>query len=120
MCKLARGTHAGKIPIELGQQDGVLTEGANVRYEVVIPQDGVTVRVCAREGSIIFFASYTATIPNEALHDFRREVISTGALECDDVFILPDPSSSTVCISVVGDRDVNDFVLDIAQGVPGE
>ena len=114
-------THSlGTIPIELGEQNGVLTEGASVRYEVVIPQDGVTCRVCAREGSIIFFASYTVTNPNEALHDFRREVISTGATECEDVFILPDPSSSTVSISIVGDRDVNDFLLDITQGVPGE
>ena len=121
--------HPGTIPIELGLQNGTLTEGANVRYELDIPEEGVTVRLCVREGSIILYASYTVTNPNEALHDFRREVISTGTINCDDAFIPPEntgsnrrkrqsemESPSTLFISVVGVEEQNDFDVETSEG----
>ena len=122
--------HPGTIPIEVGLQNGTLTDGANVRYELDIPEEGVTVRLCVREGSIILYASYTVTNPNEALHDFRREVISTGTINCDDAFIPPentgsntrkrqsepDQSNSTIYLSLVGVEEENDFVVDTTEG----
>ena len=87
-------------------------------------------RLCVREGSIILYASYTVTNPNEALHDFRREVISTGTINCDDAFIPPentgsnrrkrqsepDQSISTIYLSLVGVEEENDFVVDTTEG----
>lgn len=122
--------HPGTIPIEIGLQNGTLAAGANVRYELDIPEEGVTVRLCVREGSIILYASYTVTNPNEALHDFRREVISTGTINCDDAFIPPentgsntrkrqsepDQSNSTIYLSLVGVEEENDFVVDTTEG----
>ena len=90
----------------------------------------MTVRLCVREGSIILYASYTVTNPNEALHDFRREVISTGTINCDDAFIPPentesnrrkrqnepDQSNSTLFISLVGVEEDNDFDVETSEG----
>ena len=87
-------------------------------------------RLCVREGFIILYASYTVTNPNEALHDIRREVISTGTINCDDAFIPPenpgsnrrkrqsetDPSNSTVYLSLVGVEGENGFNVETTEG----
>ena len=75
---------AGTIPTRLGQQTGRLKKGESVRYELNVPQDGVTVRLCVQEGYIILYTSFTVTNPNEALYDYKLEVNNTGTISCDD------------------------------------
>jgi receptor-type tyrosine-protein phosphatase Q len=123
------------IPIPLGQQVGMLMKGGNVRYEIEVPEEGVTIRLCVREGYIIFYASFTVTNPNEALHDYKREVINTGTITCDDAFILPDvsndatskrnlrqvsnstqSSSNILYISLEGGSEENEFALETSAG----
>ena len=113
----------------------MLMKGGNVRYEIEVPEEGVTIRLCVREGYIIFYASFTVTNPNEALHDYKREVINTGTITCDDAFILPDvsndatskrnlrqvsnstqSSSNLLYISLEGGSEENEFVLETSAG----
>ena len=127
--------HTASIPIPLGQQVGTLMKGGNVRYEIEVPEDGVTVKLCVREGHIIFYASFTVTNPNEALHDYKREVINEGIITCDDAFIppvvpndaaMPDrnsrqvdgtqSSSNVLYVSLEGGGEENEFVLDTSAG----
>jgi collagen type VI alpha len=122
------------IPIPLGQQAGQLNESGNVRYEIEVPEEGLTVRLCVRKGHIIFYASFTVSNPNDALHDYKREVINEGTITCDDAFIVPlvlndttakralrqvdstQSSSNLLYISLEGGRGENEFVLETSAG----
>lgn len=114
---------------------GTLPKGGNVRYEIEVPEEGVTVKLCVREGYIIFYASFTVTNPNDALHDFKREVINEGTIICDDAFIPPafsndaeipnrnsrqvdntQSSSNVLYVSLEGGAEENEFVLDTSAG----
>ena len=120
---------AGAIPARLGQQTGTLTEGESVRYELNVPQDGVTVRLCVQEGYIIFYASFTVTNPNEALHDYKREVINEGTTSCDDAYINPaevntqkrqadglSTGNATLYIALDGVEERNEYELNTSEG----
>ena len=123
-------TISATIPVELGQQEGTLVMGGNVRYELLIPEEGVTIKLCVHEGIIIFYGSYTVPTPNEALHDYKREVISSGTVSCDDAFIpsmsttleefkrqtMSSGNFSTFYISLEGVGEQNEFVLDTSEG----
>ena len=72
----------------------MLTKGKSVRYELNVPEAGVTVRLCVQKGYIILYTSFTVTYPNEALHDYKLEVNNTGTTSCgdsscDDTYINP-------------------------------
>lgn len=117
----------GTIPVMEGQMEVTLPEGGNVRYEVEVPDMGVTTRVCVHDGTVILFASYTVTNPNSAFHDFSFEVGSNGTTTCDDVFIPPESASrrrrqsvenatTTLFVSLVGVEEENEFEFQTVEG----
>ena len=110
---------------------GTLNERGNVRYEIKVPEEGLTVRLCVHKGHIIFYASFTVSNPNNTLHDYKREVINEGTITCDDAFIVPlvsndttakrqvdstQSSSNLLYISLEGGREENEFVLETSAG----
>ena len=66
-----------------------------MRYELQVPEEGVTTKLCVETGSVILYASHTVTNPNEALHDFKREVVSHGSTSCDDAYTQPQETTTT-------------------------
>ena len=121
---------AATIPVELGVQRGTLQRGGKVRYELQVPQEGVTVNLCVN-GSIVFYGSHEVPNPNEALYDYTQEVTGIGA--CADAYVPVSqletdsnqednegtPSHNitiTLYMSLEGIEERNDFELETLRG----
>ena len=115
------------------EQSGNLEQGQSVRYEYPVPPEGLTVRLCVQQGYIVFYASFTIPNPNSALFDYKREVISLGTLNCDDVFVNPSDDNTsparkrqsdggqvsvnyTLYVSLEGLSEENAFRLETSEG----
>ena len=115
------------------EQSGSLEQGQSVRYEYPVPPEGLTVRLCVQQGYIVFYASFTIPNPNSALFDYKREVISLGTLNCDDVFVNPSDDNTspvrkrqsdggqvsvnyTLYVSLEGLSEENAFRLETSEG----
>lgn len=118
------------IPIDVGVQSGTPALGGIVRYELQLTEEGVTVEVCVRVGSVIVYASYSIPNPNEAIYDFRFEIVSMEEPLCADVFVPPETDTdsgitkrqaieeidSTLFVALVGAAEQNEFFLNVSQG----
>lgn len=93
-----------------------------MRYELEVPVIGATTQLCMEGGAGILYASRTVTSPNEALHDYRLEVVSRGSTVCADVFVSrtsstnPAVSRGVLYISLNGIADQNQFCLTTSGG----
>ena len=121
----------GRIRIPLGKQVGTLKNGQKTRFEIPVPIEGLTIKLCVLEGHVIFYASCTIPNPNDALHDSNYEAIN---ITCSDAFIRPydsndttsnrasrqvdstQSSSNLLYISLEGGREENEFVLETSAG----
>ena len=128
---------AASIPVELGVQRGRLQRGGRVRYELKVPQEGVTVKLCVN-GSVVFYGSHEVPNPNEALYDYTQEATSTSSTACSDVYVPLPKSVETASIennnegnnegtpshnitislymSLEGIQEQNDFELETLRG----
>ena len=129
-------TTAATIPVEFGVQNGTLSKNGRVRYELKVPQDGVTVKLCVN-GSIVYYASYAVPNPNGALSDYTQTVTGTDA--CNAAYVRPvstqqqsptqqpgdqasiDGGSSgntnaTLYLSLEGVQERNQFVMETLRG----
>lgn len=90
-------------------------------------------KLCVKQGYIVFYASLTIPNPNSALFDYKREVIGLGTLNCDDVFVNPSRGNTTriqkrqsdssqvlnnytLYVSLEGLSEENTFRLDTSEG----
>ena len=85
-----------------------------------------------QEGYIVFYTSFTVTNPNEALHDYKREVINKGTTSCDDAYINPADhevntlkrqasdgqfsGNVTLYVALDGVEERNEFELNTSEG----
>ena len=130
-------TTAATIPVEFGIQNRTLSKNGRVRYELKVPQDGVTVKLCVN-GSIVYYASQAVPNPNGALNDYTQTVTGTDA--CNAAYIRPvsteqqsptqhpggqtssvDGGSSgntnvTFYLSLEGVQERNQFVMETLRG----
>ena len=65
------------------------TPGDSARYSYLIQEEGVTIRLCIQDGSVVLYASLTVPNPNRALNDFALDAILHGDI-CEDVFVDPN------------------------------
>ena len=97
-------TIAATIPVELGMQSGSLGKSGRVRYEMSVPQDGVTVKLCVN-GSIILYASQEVPNPNGALNDYTQTVTGTNA--CNAAFVRPSVATQQSPTQQTGNQNNN-------------
>ncbi len=72
------------VPIPAEVEDvvrGELDQGQQIRYELPIPEEGVTISLCVNDGRIVLYASTTIPNPNEAYYDFKLDCIDCNACE---------------------------------------
>ena len=116
-------------------QSGSLGKSGRVRYEMSVPQDGVTVKLCVN-GSIILYASHEVPNPNGALNDYTQTVTGTNA--CNAAFVRPSVATQqsptqqtqhqanedegsvianiTFYVSLEGVEEQNQFVMETLRG----
>ena len=107
-----------------------------MRYELEVPEGGVTIKLCVSVGIVIFYGSFSVPNPNGALYDYIKEVVAMGESTCGDVFVQPEVEStttdrgkrqakeevslrnttSTLYISLKGVGEQNMFVLETSEG----
>ena len=68
-----------------------MDQGQQVRYQFPVPEEGLTVRLCVRNGLIVLYASTTIPNPNQAYYDWKLECI-----DCDDCEMFVDPEDFEV------------------------
>lgn len=66
-----------------------LARGDQLRYQVDVPGDGVTIRLCVGSGQLALYASTIVPTPNQALNTFSFEGGLLNA-ECEDLFVDPE------------------------------
>ena len=84
--------HAASIEIGINQTlNGTLDRDENTRYQLPIPNIGITVRVCVSEGRVQVYGSVTIPNPNSALYSWmfevKHELQETGTQTCLSYFI---------------------------------
>ena len=71
--------------------DGSLNRNEVIRYNLSVPEIGITVQVCAEGGQIAVYGSVTYQNPNSALNDFQLVVDCTTSTNkncsCGKVFV---------------------------------
>lgn len=58
--------------------NNTVSMGTNLKLNLSIGSEGLTVRICIQEGAIVVFGSYTVPNPSSALHDFSTTLNATG------------------------------------------
>lgn len=59
-----------------------LPMNTNLKLNLSIGTEGLTVRICIQEGAIVVFGSYTVPNPSLVLHDFQTTLNTTGFSDC--------------------------------------
>ena len=118
-----------------------MKQGAVARYQFILPVNGTTIRLCVKEGRIVFYASIRISNPNSAFYDYKLEVENLIKAEerCGEVFVeneqgtpttddintngkrqapteLEDLSDTTLYMSVEGIEEKNTFDLESTVG----
>ena len=115
--------------------DGSLNRNEIIRYNLSVPEIGITVQVCAEGGQIAVYGSVTYQNPNSALNDFQLVVDCTTSTNkncsCGKVFVPSklqklhydrtvkrEATATVVYITVEGTDDSreNVFVMNATDG----
>ena len=116
---------------------GTTGQGGEVRISLSAPaEEGITVRFCVHEGSIILYASIIIPNPSSAINDWSREIPAhqdLHTLVCYTRFsnissdnstvsqnvslgISTDSTIVTLYIAIEGQDNFNEFSLNSSQG----
>ena len=108
--------------------EGVIRDSETLRFTFEYPDEGLTVRICTHNGTIILYGSFTISNPNKALHDFALDAFILGNI-CEDVFVQQSNSKSgkkkrqavpskpdSVYISIEGLAEKSTFTLTTSVG----
>ena len=114
-----------------GEETGTVAKDEIMRWILNdVGDEGVTVRLCVREGSITFYVSQL-TSPNEAIYDNRSTIAPTKGLSvaCSTIFTqsyrTPGTAdrkrrqqvpTSTLYLSIEGQDTMNTFILQSGDG----
>ena len=114
-----------------GEENGTVARDEIMRWILNdVGVNGVTVRLCVREGSITFYVSQLIT-PSEEIHDNKSTIAATDGLStpCSTIFTQSyrtpgtvdrkrrqQAPSSTLYLSIEGRDTMNTFVLQSGAG----
>lgn len=102
--------------------------GENIRYQYLLPEDGMTIMICVHVGNIVLYASTRVTTPNSALYEYKLDISgqSSQSEVCDDVYIdssgsrkrniVSESSNVTLYVAVNGVDESNVFALNSTTG----
>ena len=121
--------YAASVSTRVGNGlEGTLDMGENVRYQYLLPEDGMTIMICVRVGNVVLYASTRVTTPNSALYEYILD-ISGQSLEsevCDDVYInssggkkrniVSGSSNVTLYVTLNGVDESNIFAFNSTTG----
>lgn len=108
--------------------EGNLDIGESIRYQYQLPEDGMTIMICVRNGNIVLYASTKTTSPNSAFYDYKLDVSGQSSKDevCDDVYIdsstgrkrdlSSEPANITLYVSLNGRDDYNEFFFNSTVG----
>lgn len=102
--------------------------GENIRYQYLLPEDGMTIMICVHVGNIVLYASTRVTTPNSALYEYKLDISGQSSQSdvCDDVYIdssgsrkrniVSESSNVTLYVAVNGVDESNVFALNSTTG----
>ena len=113
------------------QENGTLAKNEIMRWVLDgVGGDGVTVRLCVRDGGITLYVSQVAT-PNEEMHDSQSNIARTHklAIECTTIFNTQyhtpgtrgrrsseQGGTTSLYLSIEGHDEMNTFFMQSGDG----
>lgn len=119
---------------EIGkEQNGNILGSGNMRWAFEAPvSEGITIRLCVREGAIVLYASLDIPNPNEAKHERKAEITTSKVLstDCSTLFFYDNDfgdfirrrrqettlKMTIVYVQIEGLGDHNDFTVNSSYG----
>ena len=104
-----------------------MRQGNQARYQFLVPEEGITVRLCIQNGRVVLYASTVVPNPNAAFYEYQLECIDCN--NCD-LYVGPEvtpgkkrslykrqsDTNVTLYVAVEGLADNSTFILDSTVG----
>ena len=125
---------AENIKSETNFINGDLQRGEVIRYNLLVPGVGITVKVCVNSGGVHMYGSFSYSAPSSVLNDFLLELDCYGSggwsCSCQEVYVdrgtpsgkdnrvRREVTTTELYITIEGDMGSsrNAFVLNITEG----